>query len=149
MNFLGGVLRHGLSDFWVLSFLPSSACPPLGFFLISPGFKKTVTDIWVPLGPVEDLIEGEPTLFQFTRTERIGWDASGISYGVYVFHKGGGEYDVFSNVCTHPSCRYRWREDLNHFFCPCHDGHYAKDGTVLEARPETGSPAWADSGRKP
>lgn len=104
-------------------------------YLISPGLEKTETDVWVPLGPVDKLVEGQPTLFQFTRTQRTGWEATAISYGVYVIRKGSDEYDVFSNVCTHLSCRYTWREDLNHFFCPCHDGHYAKDGTVLAGPP--------------
>ncbi len=108
--------------------------PAIGF-LISPGLKKTNTDSWVPLGPVDALVEGEPTLFTFTRTKQIGWEATAISYGVYVIRKSTGKYDVFSNVCTHLSCRYSWREDLDHFFCPCHDGHYAKDGTVLAGPP--------------
>ncbi len=108
--------------------------PAIGY-LISPGMKRVTGSIWVPIGPVDDLVEGEPTLFQFTRTKRIGWEATAISYGVYVVRKSADEFDVFSNVCTHLSCRYRWREDLNHFFCPCHDGHYAKDGTVLAGPP--------------
>lgn len=108
--------------------------PVIGYFL-SPGLQKSASDEWVPLGPVDDLIEGEPRLYQFTRTRRIGWEATGISYGVYVIRKGADEYDVFSNVCTHLSCRYKFREDLDHFFCPCHDGHYAKDGSVLAGPP--------------
>jgi menaquinol-cytochrome c reductase iron-sulfur subunit len=108
--------------------------PVIGYF-ISPGLKETSADEWVPLGPVEELIEGEPKLYQFTRTRRIGWEATGLSYGVYVIRKGTNDYDVFSNVCTHLSCRYTLREDLDHFFCACHGGHFAKDGTVLDGPP--------------
>lgn len=107
--------------------------PAIGF-LISPGLEKRSTDVWVPLGPDEDLVEGKPKLYTFTRTQKIGWEATATSYGAYIIKKGS-EYDVFSNVCTHLSCRYTWREDLNHFFCPCHDGHYAKDGTVISGPP--------------
>ena len=108
--------------------------PVIGYF-ISPGLKETSSDEWVPLGPVEKLIKGEPKLYQFTRTRRIGWEATGISYGVYVIRKGSDDYDVFSNVCTHLSCRYTFREDLDHFFCACHGGHFGKDGAVLDGPP--------------
>lgn len=108
--------------------------PAIGY-LISPGMKKVVSDTWVPVGPVDDLAEGEPTLFTFTRTKQVGWESTAISYGVYVTQINNDEYDVFSNVCTHLSCRVSWKEDLNHFFCPCHDGHYAKDGIVLSGPP--------------
>ncbi len=108
--------------------------PAIGF-LISPALKKEKIEDWVPLGPVQDLIEGEPTLFAFTRTKQVGWERTGFSYGVYVIKKPDGELDVFSNICTHLSCRYSWREELDHFVCPCHDGHYAKDGTVISGPP--------------
>ena len=109
--------------------------PAIGY-LISPALQKEEdSDEWVPLGPVEDLIEDKPTLFTFTRIKQVGWERSGFSYGVYVTKKPQGTYDVFSNICTHLSCRVSWKEDLNHFFCPCHDGHYAKDGTVISGPP--------------
>ncbi|MDF1499719.1 MAG: ubiquinol-cytochrome c reductase iron-sulfur subunit [Anaerolineales bacterium] len=104
-------------------------------YLISPGLKKSDTAFWMPLGPVDDLVEGIPKLYTFTKTKRIGWEATGISYGVYVIQKPSGELDVFSNVCTHLSCRYTFREDLDHFFCACHGGHFAKDGAVLAGPP--------------
>ncbi len=108
---------------------------PIISYLISPGHKRRSFDTWIPLGPVEALDEGEPTLFAFTRTATSGWEASATSYGIYVIKKTSGDFDVFSNVCTHLSCRVSWRADLDHFFCPCHDGHYAKDGTVLAGPP--------------
>lgn len=65
----------------------------------------------MPLNPAENLIEGEPPLFQFTMTKRIGWEACGTHNGVYVFLGGAGKFGAFSNVCTHLSCLYIWRED--------------------------------------
>lgn len=68
-------------------------------------------------------------------TKRNGLETSGINSGVYVIRKGADKIGAFSNVCTHLSCLYIWKEDLNHFFCTCHDGPYAKDGTVLAGPP--------------
>jgi hypothetical protein len=40
--------------------------PAIGY-LISPSLqKREASDEWIPLGPVEDLVEEEPTLFTYT-----------------------------------------------------------------------------------
>lgn len=41
--------------------------PAVGY-MISPAMRKNATDVWVPLGPVERLVEGQPKLYTFTRT---------------------------------------------------------------------------------
>jgi menaquinol-cytochrome c reductase iron-sulfur subunit len=104
--------------------------PAIGY-LISPALKKQSTDEWVPLGPIDELTEGEPTLFSFTQTRQIGWERTANSYGVYVIRKPLGELDVFSNVCTHLSCRVTWQADQGEFVCPCHDGRFAQDGSII------------------
>ncbi|MEJ2012619.1 MAG: ubiquinol-cytochrome c reductase iron-sulfur subunit [Anaerolineales bacterium] len=106
--------------------------PAIGY-LLSPSLKSgTATkEEWVPLGPIEELVVGEPRLFAFTRTKQVGWERTANSYGVYVVRKAGDSYDVFSNVCTHLSCRVSWKEDENEYVCPCHDGRFAKDGSII------------------
>ena len=104
--------------------------PAIGY-LISPALKKESSDEWVPLGLVDDLPEGEPKLFSFTRTKQVGWERTANSYGVYVVRKANGKLDVFSNVCTHLSCRVSWDDTVDEYVCPCHDGHFAKDGAII------------------
>jgi menaquinol-cytochrome c reductase iron-sulfur subunit len=104
--------------------------PAIGY-LIAPALKKTESDEWVPVSPVEDIPTDEPQLFSFTRTRQVGWERSATSYGIYVVRKGNGEFDAFSNVCTHLSCRVSWKEEQGEFICPCHDGHFAKDGAII------------------
>ena len=36
----------------------------------------------------------------------------------------GGELRVFSAICTHLACTVQYREDLQHIWCACHNGHY-------------------------
>jgi len=108
--------------------------PAIGY-LISPALKRQSADEWVPLGLVEDLPQGEPTLFSFTRTKQVGWERTANSYGVYVVRRADGELDVFSNVCTHLSCRVSWSEDVDEYVCPCHDGRFAKDGSLISGPP--------------
>lgn len=104
--------------------------PAIGY-LISPALKRESADEWVPLGLVDDLVEEEPRLFSFTRTKQVGWERTANNYGVYVVRKADGELDVFSNVCTHLSCRVSWDQDQAEYICPCHDGHFAKDGAII------------------
>lgn len=104
--------------------------PAIGY-LISPALKKQRSDEWVPLGKIEDLTEDQPKLFSFTRTKQVGWERTANSYGVYVVRKPDGKLDVLSNVCTHLSCRVTWDEGLGEYLCPCHDGHFAKDGAII------------------
>ena len=105
--------------------------PAIGY-LISPGLKIEEQDDWIPLGSIEDLVEGVPKLFSFTLTKRVGWEMQASSFGAYVVKKPDGKLDVFSNVCTHLSCRVSWQEDQQAYVCPCHDGWFAKDGSIIK-----------------
>ncbi len=106
--------------------------PAIGY-LLSPGLKGVGSskEEWVPLGLVEDLVIGEPRLFSFTRTSQVGWERTAKSYGVYVLHNSDDSYAVFSNVCTHLSCRVSYKQDLGEYVCPCHDGRFGKDGSII------------------
>jgi Rieske Fe-S protein len=35
-----------------------------------------------------------------------------------------GELRAFSAICTHLACVVQYREDLQHIWCACHNGHY-------------------------
>jgi menaquinol-cytochrome c reductase iron-sulfur subunit len=104
--------------------------PAIGY-LISPGLKKRVTDEWVPVAKMYDLSVDIPTLSTFTRTSQAGWERTATSYGVYIIRKTDETLDVFSNACTHLSCRVTWDEAQEAFICPCHDGRFAKDGSII------------------
>lgn len=42
---------------------------------------------------------------------------------------------ALSAICTHLGCQVEWKRDKNAFVCPCHEGTYAMDGTVLSGPP--------------
>jgi menaquinol-cytochrome c reductase iron-sulfur subunit len=108
--------------------------PAIGY-LITPAVKGQVSDAWVTLGPVESFPVGEPTLVNFVRTIVNGWEKTATSYGAYVIRGEGEQVTVFSNACTHLSCRVIWKPDEQFFVCPCHDGKFNKDGTVSSGPP--------------
>lgn len=46
-----------------------------------------------------------------------------------------GEVRVFSAFCTHEGCTVDWDPRAGILQCPCHDGRFAVDGTVLSGPP--------------
>jgi Rieske Fe-S protein len=104
--------------------------PAIGYIL-SPALKTSTSEAWIPLGPLENYPVGVPTSFNFTRTKVNGWEQTTNSYGVYVLRKNETDTEVFSNVCTHLSCRVIWHEDVAEYICPCHDGHFSIDGEIV------------------
>lgn len=123
----------------VLAFLGSImgaiiGIPAIGYIL-HPALKVQPKEAWIPVGPVDRFPIGTPTLFSFTRTTVNGWEKTVNSYGAYVIKLSENQFKVFSNICTHLSCRVSWKEEKQEYICPCHDGHFAKDGTVTYGPP--------------
>ena len=104
-------------------------------YLIDPALKATAADTWIPLGNLESFPVGKPTLSNFTRSKVNGWEKSVNSYGVFVLRKSETEVVVYSNVCTHLSCRVNWNVDKQQYICPCHDGRFSLDGQVVSGPP--------------
>ena len=104
-------------------------------YLIDPALKKAAADTWIPLGQLDGFPVGTPTLATFTRSKINGWEKSVNSYGVFVLRKSQNEVVVYSNVCTHLSCRVNWNADKQQYICPCHDGRFSLDGQVVSGPP--------------
>ncbi len=100
-------------------------------YVLSPALKSRSSEAWIQVGPPENFPIGIPTLFNFTRTNINGWEKTTNSYGVYIFRKNDVDFLVFSNICTHLSCRVSWNEELQAYICPCHDGRFAIDGGII------------------
>jgi len=107
-------------------------------YVLSPAVQSlgsSSTETWIPAGPLENYPVGTPTLFSFTRSQVNGWEKTVNTYGAYVVRYSETAYKVFSNVCTHLSCRVNWRNDESDFHCPCHDGVFNIDGKVVSGPP--------------
>lgn len=121
--------------------------PAIGY-LLSPAASRQKSEARVALGPIENYPEGVPTLFNFTRTKINGWEKTVNSYGVYVL-RNGEEVKVYSNICTHLSCRVKWEEENQIFHCPCHDGVFDINGEIVrgpQPRPLDTYPATIEDG---
>jgi Rieske Fe-S protein len=52
-----------------------------------------------------------------------------------VVRTAGGELRAFTGVCTHLSCTVQYRQDLQHIWCACHNGHYDLNGRNIAGPP--------------
>ena len=108
---------------------------PVIQYFISPALGKESEDEWISLGPLENYPFGTPTPFNFTLTKVNGWERSSQSYGVFVLREEGKDVVVYSDVCTHLSCRVNWDADGKEFYCPCHAAFFDKYGNVVSGPP--------------
>jgi menaquinol-cytochrome c reductase iron-sulfur subunit len=103
-------------------------------YIMGPALQKE-SDSWIQLGSIGKVELNIPTLFKKTIETQTGWINTEEEISVYVLTPNGQDYVVLSNVCTHLGCRVRWIPEKDGFFCPCHNGVFAKDGTVVSGPP--------------
>jgi Rieske Fe-S protein len=105
-SFLNWFLSTSVGAFLV------SALYPVIRYLIPPKIAESSTaSVALDLKPAE-LKPNSGQIFKF-----------GSRPGI-VLRTPGGELRAFSAVCTHLACTVQYREDLQHIWCACHNGHY-------------------------
>ncbi len=106
-------------------------------YLLDPAFKTSAKEAWIAIGKFADMQVGKPYPFSFTRVQVNGWERTSTSHGGYVIRKSDTPSDmvIFNSRCTHLGCTVNWKEDAQAFICPCHDGKFGADGSVLGGPP--------------
>lgn len=103
---------------------------PAVAYIVGPALKKA-SDLWIRLGAISKVELDSPTLFKTTVETETGWINTEEEISAYVLTTNGQDFEVLSNVCTHLGCRVRWIADDDRFYCPCHNGVFARDGSVV------------------
>jgi menaquinol-cytochrome c reductase iron-sulfur subunit len=100
----------------------------------SPLWRKRSGEAWRAVGPLEDFPVGQVTK-GIVQVDRGDWANSLEVKAVYVWRKSAAETVVFSRNCTDLSCPVHFDSGSECFFCPCHGGIFAKDGTPMAGPP--------------
>lgn len=122
---------------------------PLIGSLISPAFTRR-RRTWVDVGPVDELPAGRPAQLDHVTTVRDGWLEATSHKAVWAVKQPEGDVTVFSPICTHLGCGYRWDDTERKFLCPCHGSSFDVNGQVLGGpapRPLDRLPAKVEAGR--
>jgi quinol---cytochrome c reductase iron-sulfur subunit, bacillus type len=119
------------------AFMATTAGLPMIGYLAAPLAEK-IAATWLSLGKVDGFRPGEPRPVALSVTRQDGWRKLTESRTVWVSTDGNGQFTVLNGRCTHLGCAYSWHSDGRYagkFYCPCHDGLYDQDGSVLGGPP--------------
>ena len=103
---------------------------PLVGYVISPALRRLPRD-WAEVGGVQDLPVGEPKEFSYIVSQQDGWLKTTAVKSVWAVRESVGPVTVFSPLCPHLGCGYRWDSSERHFKCPCHNSVFDITGKVL------------------
>lgn len=114
---------------FISSLIGISLAIPLIGYVIAPTLQRRNKE-WVSLGKTDALPVGEPKAMDYTITAKDGWQESQTTKGVWAVKHPDGQVTVFSPICPHLGCGYRWDQQDRLFKCPCHGSIYDLEGTV-------------------
>ena len=103
---------------------------PLASYVISPALTRRKTS-WAEVGPTGSLRTGEPEELEYAGTVKDGWRTITAKKAVWAVKQPDGEVVVFSPICPHLGCGFRWDAGDKAFKCPCHGSVYDVTGKVL------------------
>jgi menaquinol-cytochrome c reductase iron-sulfur subunit len=84
---------------------------------------------WSNVSPVSELKGEKPIMRSIVAEHQAGWASTMEEHFVYVLPNQNNK--VLSSVCPHEGCNVAWRDDVNEFFCPCHDSYFTADGSRI------------------
>lgn len=96
------------------------------------GTTKRKTNDWTDAGQLPDLRPDAPEQITFERSRIDGWKLHKEKATAWVVLMGDGKLAVFSPLCTHLGCAYRWSAKDRQFNCPCHGSAFNARGAVIE-----------------
>ena len=98
--------------------------------LIAPR-SRTAQQTWDRVGDVNSLPIGEPVRMNFFARVEDAYRHETTVHSVWVVKHSPDEVTVFSPICTHLGCYFKWDAGTGHFECPCHGSVFSMDGKVL------------------
>ncbi len=90
---------------------------------------------WIKLDEINNLTANKIHKTVVNIRSRDAWRRVEDSKTVYAFSEDGQNYTALDATCTHLGCLVRWKEDDQHFSCPCHKGIFSKEGLVVSGSP--------------
>jgi menaquinol-cytochrome c reductase iron-sulfur subunit len=86
---------------------------------------------FVEVGDVGSLPVGQPQDMNFQVRVTDAYLQQEVIRSVWVIKHSPSELTVFSPICTHLGCHFKWNPQTRHFECPCHASVFAIDGRVI------------------
>jgi menaquinol-cytochrome c reductase iron-sulfur subunit len=133
----------------IAAFIGVTLSLPLAGYTILPALRKR-SEVWVDILDPNQLTPYEPKSIEVVMSTKDGWLKSTTVKSVWAVRKNDAEVTIYSPLCTHLGCGYRWESDKQIFSCPCHGSLFDIEGRVLAGpapRPLDTLPAKIENGR--
>lgn len=114
-----------------------------------PSRLRTAKQVWYKVAEVDSLPKGRPARLNFVARIDDAYRHETSVRSVWAIKHSSSAVTVYSPICTHLGCYYKWNGASGHFECPCHGSVFALDGKVLGGpapRPLDALPARIDNG---
>ena len=115
-SFLNTILSSSVAALFV------SVVYPVIRYLIPPKDTAHIANS-VVAATVNELKPNSGKIFRFGRRPAI------------LIKTAQGELRAFTAVCTHLDCTVQYRDDIEHIWCACHNGHYDLYGRNIQGPP--------------
>jgi menaquinol-cytochrome c reductase iron-sulfur subunit len=86
---------------------------------------------YVEVGDVGALSVGQPQGLNFQAHVVDAFVRQEVTRSVWVIKHSATEVTVFSPICTHLGCHFKWNHQARHFECPCHGSVFTIEGKVI------------------
>ena len=120
------VSRKGFLD-WLLGTsvggLLAAVLYPVTRYIVPPEVPESVVSSVVVPFTASDLAPNTGRIFKFGNKPAL------------IVKTASGEVRAFSARCTHLDCTVQYRDDIQHIWCACHNGHYDLTGKNISGPP--------------
>jgi Rieske Fe-S protein len=104
-------------------------------FLVGNSLEASATK-WVELGKLAELPATGVTQVNYSTRITDAWREVTQRGTVYISSAdGGATFTALDGTCTHLGCIIQWNEGDGQFVCPCHSGHFTREGEVISGPP--------------
>ena len=86
---------------------------------------------YVGVGDVGSLPIGQPQDMNFQVRVTDAYLQQEVTRSVWIIKHSPSELTVYSPVCTHLGCHFKWNPQTRHFECPCHGSVWTIEGRVI------------------
>lgn len=86
---------------------------------------------WSRVGDITGLAPESPAAMNFEMRSTQAYMHHLVLHDVWVVRHADASVTVFSPICPHLGCHYRWDAGTGRFECPCHGSVFTMQGRVI------------------
>lgn len=116
-----------------------AASVPLIGYLLGP-LIHPAPQAWRDVGAVDQFHIGETVGVTYQDPDPLPWSGQTAKSLAWLRRSGEKDFTAFALNCTHLGCPVTWKQEAQHFFCPCHGGVFDAQGKVVGGPPPR--PLW-------